>query len=406
MARPDQPLRSVPLHSVGAPPTLAETVAALAAEFSRTAAEHDRSGIFPFANFDRLAEENLLGLVTPRRFGGLGGGLRDAATVIGGVAQGEPSTALVLSMQYLQHASMEERGWPAHLAERLGREAAAGVSLINALRVEPELGTPARGGLPATVARRTPEGWRVSGHKIFATGIPILSWLAVWAVTDEAEPRIGTILVPAASPGIRVLESWDQLGMRATNSHDVILEDVLVPLDHAVDLRPPAAWRTPEPVKSAWGAVLIGALYDGIARAARDWVVSFLKTRAPANLGAPLATLPRMQDAVGEIEARLAVNARLLASAARDVDDGRPPTPNESGIVKLTVTGNAIAAVETAVRLTGNPGLARANPLERHYRDVLCARIHTPQDDSIRLAAGRLALGLERPPVNATGAAV
>ncbi|MGF6233555.1 alkylation response protein AidB-like acyl-CoA dehydrogenase [Inquilinus ginsengisoli] len=394
LARPDQPLRSVPLHRVGAPPTLAETVAALATEFSRTAAEHDRSGAFPFANFDRLAEASLLALVTPRRFGGLGGGLQDAAAVIGGIARGEPSTALVLSMQYLQHASMEERGWPAHLAERLGREAAAGVSLINALRVEPELGTPARGRLPATVARRTPEGWRVSGHKIFATGIPILSWLAVWAVTDETEPRIGTILVPANSPGIRVVESWDQLGMRATNSHDVILEDVLVPLDHAVDLRPPAASRTPEPVKSAWGAVLIGALYDGIARAARDWFVEFLKTRTPANLGAPLATLPRMQDAVGEIETLLAVDARLLASAARDVDDGRPPTPTESGIVKLTITGNAIAAVETAVRLTGNPGLARANPLERHYRDVLCARIHTPQDDSIRLAAGRLALGL------------
>lgn len=389
LARPDQPLRSV-----DAPPTLAETVAALAAAFAGTAAEHDRSGAFPFANFDRLAEAGLLALVTPRRFGGVGGGLQDAATVIGGIARGEPSTALVLSMQYLQHASMEERGWPATLAERLGREAVGGVSLINALRVEPELGTPARGGLPATVARRTPEGWRVSGHKIFATGIPVLSWLAVWAVTDEAEPRVGTILVPAASPGIRVVESWDQLGMRATNSHDVILEDVPVPLDHAVDLRPPEAWRAPEPVKSAWGAVLIGALYDGIARAARDWFVEFLKTRTPANLGAPLATLPRMQDAVGEIEARLAVNARLLASAARDVDDGRPPAPNESGIVKLTVTGNAIAAVETAVRLTGNPGLARANPLERHYRDVLCARIHTPQDDSIRLAAGRLALGL------------
>ncbi|WP_026871910.1 acyl-CoA dehydrogenase family protein [Inquilinus limosus] len=389
MARPEQPLRSV-----DEPPPLAETVAALAAEFAGTAAEYDRSAAFPFANFQRLAEEGLLALATPRRFGGRGGGLRDAATVIGGIARGEPSTALVLSMQYLQHASLEERGWPAHLAERLGREAASGVSLINALRVEPELGSPSRGGLPATVARRTPEGWRVSGRKIFSTGIPILSWLAVWAATDEAEPRVGTILVPARAPGIRVVESWDQLGMRATNSHDVVLEDVLVPLDHAVDLRPPEAWRTAEPVKTAWGAVLIGALYDGIARAARDWLVGFLKTRTPANLGAPLATLPRMQESVGEIETRLAVNARLIAGAAREVDDGRPPAPNESGIVKLTVTGNAIAAVETAVRLTGNPGLARTNPLERHYRDVLCARIHTPQDDAVRIAAGRLALGL------------
>jgi alkylation response protein AidB-like acyl-CoA dehydrogenase len=389
MARPDQPLRSI-----DAPPSLAETVAALAAEFAATAAEHDRSGAFPFANFDRLAETGLLALITPRRFGGQGGGLQEATLAVGGIARGEPSTALVLSMQYLQHASIEERGWPAHLAEKLGREAAAGVSVINALRVEPELGSPARGGLPATIARRTPKGWRISGHKIFSTGIPILSWLAVWATTDEAEPRVGTILVPAAAPGIKVVESWDQLGMRATNSHDVILDDVLVPLDHAVDLRPPAAWRVPEPGKSAWSALLIGALYDGVARSARDWFIGFLKSRVPANLGAALATLPRMQDAVGEIEALLAVNARLIASAARDVDDGRPPSPSESGLIKLTVTGNAIAAVEIAVKLTGNPGLSRANPLERHYRDVLCARIHTPQDDSVRLAAGRLALGL------------
>ena len=395
MARPDLPLRSVALHSVGAPPTLAEIVADLAAEFAATAAEHDRSGAFPFANFDRLAEAGLLALITPRRYGGQGGGLQEATLAVGGIARGEPSTALVLSMQYLQHASIEERGWPAHLAEKLGREAAAaGVSVINALRVEPELGSPARGGLPATIARRTPEGWRVSGHKIFSTGIPILSWLAVWATTDETEPRVGTILVPADAPGIKVVESWDQLGMRATNSHDVILDDVLVPLDHAVDLRPPEAWRVPEPGKSAWSALLIGALYDGVARSARDWFTGFLKSRVPANLGAALATLPRMQDAVGEIEALLAVNARLIASAARDVDDGRPPSPSESGLIKLTVTGNAIAAVEIAVKLTGNPGLSRANPLERHYRDVLCARIHTPQDDSVRLAAGRLALGL------------
>jgi len=394
MARPDLPLRSVALHSVGAPPTLAEIVADLAAEFAATAAEHDRSGAFPFANFDRLAEAGLLALITPRRYGGQGGGLQEATLAVGGIARGEPSTALVLSMQYLQHASIEERGWPAHLAEKLGREATAGVSVINALRVEPELGSPARGGLPATIARRTPEGWRVSGHKIFSTGIPILSWLAVWATTDEAQPRVGTILVPADAPGIKVVESWDQLGMRATNSHDVILDHVLVPLDHAVDLRPPEAWRVPEPGKSAWSALLIGALYDGVARSARDWFTGFLKSRVPANLGAALATLPRMQDAVGEIEALLAVNARLIASAARDVDDGRPPSPSESGLIKLTVTGNAIAAVEIAVKLTGNPGLSRANPLERHYRDVLCARIHTPQDDSVRLAAGRLALGL------------
>ena len=63
----------------------------------------------------------------------------------------------------------------------------------------------------------------------------------------------------------------------------------------------------------------------------------------------------------------------------------------ESGLVKMTVTTNAIAAVERAVELIGNPGLSRANQIERHLRDVLCSRIHTPQNDSILLAAGRAA---------------
>ncbi|HMD03763.1 MAG TPA: acyl-CoA dehydrogenase family protein [Candidatus Binatus sp.] len=70
---------------------------------------------------------------------------------------------------------------------------------------------------------------------------------------------------------------------------------------------------------------------------------------------------------------------------------GRAARDRESGLVKMTVTTNAIAAVERAVELVGNPGLSRANKIERHLRDVLCSRIHTPQNDSILLAAGRAA---------------
>jgi len=58
----------------------------------------------------------------------------------------------------------------------------------------------------------------------------------------------------------------------------------------------------------------------------------------------------------------------------------------------LTVTNNAVAIVEAALSLSGNHGLTRGNPLERHYRDVLCGRVHTPQDDSIKISAGRAAL--------------
>lgn len=367
----------------------------LADVFADRAAQHDRDASFPFGNFSDLADAGLLALTVPKALGGRGAAVSEAVTIIGVIGKADPSTALVLSMHYINHLVMAAKpGWPAHLARRLAQETVGGVALVNALRVEPDLGSPSRGGLAATIARRTETGWRISGHKIYSTGAPILKWYAVWARTDETEPRVGLFLVPAGLPGIRIVETWDHLGLRASGSHDIIFDDVVIPLDHDIDVRAPAQWSTPDPWQGALNAIFIAAIYDGVARAARDWLVSFLTTRVPSSLGAPLATLPRMQEAIGGIEARLAVNARLINSLAADIDDGAALPISESGIVKLTVTNNAIAIVEDAMALTGNHGLSCKNPLERHYRDALCGRVHTPQDDATRIAAGRGALGL------------
>jgi alkylation response protein AidB-like acyl-CoA dehydrogenase len=75
-----------------------------------------------------------------------------------------------------------------------------------------------------------------------------------------------------------------------------------------------------------------------------------------------------------------------------DGADRGEPDARAATLAKLVASREAIAAVEDAVALTGNPGLTRDHPLERHLRDVLCARIHTPQDDSVLLSTGRAAL--------------
>ncbi|WGF88415.1 acyl-CoA dehydrogenase family protein [Marinivivus vitaminiproducens] len=373
---------------------LVDRARVLATDFAKDAARLDAEAAVPSENFERMAGTGLLGLTVPRRLGGGGGDLRTAGAIIGAIGKAEPATALILAMQYNQHRRVAEGRWPQHIADRVGREAAgAGVSLLNALRVEPELGTPTRGGMPATVAARTASGWRISGHKIYCTGIPVLSWLMVWARTDEPDPRVGIFLVPARAPGVRVVETWDQLGMRATASHDVIFEDVEIPADHAVDIALPSEQQGPSPIDMAWNAGLIGSLYHGVACAARDWLVRFLQDRVPSGLGKSLASLPRFQEAVGGMELLLATNTRLLRSLASDTDGGDVPSIAESGAVKVAVTENAIAATQKAVELSSNRGLSRAQPLERHLRDVLCARIHTPQDDSVRLTLGRKALG-------------
>ncbi|PZQ60594.1 MAG: acyl-CoA dehydrogenase [Phenylobacterium zucineum] len=362
---------------------LPEVTAALAA----TAAEHDRDSSFPFENFALLHRHGLLSLTAPTALGGGGADLPTALKVIEAVARGEPATALVLTMQYLFHASLDGRaGFTDALKARVVRDAIQDGALINALRVEPDLGTPARGGLPATIARRTADGWSLSGRKIYSTGSPALTWMIVWARTDEPEPRVGGFLVHRDAPGRRIEETWDHTGLRASGSHDVVFEDTPTPAENALSPQPPGAPQAPDPAMAVWSPVLTAAIYHAVAVAGRDWFVRWLTERTPANLGAPLSTLPRFQELVGTIDGLLLQNRVLLDSAAT----GRL-TPGQGGLVKHLVTENAIAAVEKAIAATGNPGLSRHNPLQRHYRDVLCGRIHTPQADVVLTAAGKAA---------------
>jgi alkylation response protein AidB-like acyl-CoA dehydrogenase len=381
-----------------AAPLSRERLDDLTRRMAATAEAYDRSAEFPRINFDILGAEGLIGLTVSPEYGGGGADLTQSLRVLGAVAKGEPSTALILFMTYGYHANpTRAQSWPAHIYQRLAREAVAGRGLIGGLRVEPELGTPVRGGMPKTTARQTPDGWALSGSKIYSTGSTGLNWFSVWAKTDEAEPRVGNFLVAADSPGITILPAWDHLGMRATVSHEVVFENTPVPGDHAVDVRPPAAWA-PKPggdtSQALWNALAISTIYDAIARAARDWLRDYLKARTPSNLGAALATLPRVQEKFGEIEALLQVNRTLVSSAAAQADAGVSPPSVEANAVKYVVTANAIRAVEIGLELTGNPGISRKNPLERHYRDVLCSRIHSPQTDTILVAAGRAGFGL------------
>ena len=368
----------------------------LTRQLAETAEHYDRSAQFPRANFDLLAREGLIGLTVPSELGGGGATLSDAIRVLGAVAKGEPSTALILFMTYHYHATpARAQGWPEAIYERLARDAVAGRGLIGGLRVEPELGTPVRGGLPATIARRTADGWALSGTKIYSTGSTGLDWFSVWARTDEEQPRVGNFLVKADNPGIRIEPVWDHLGMRATVSHAVHFTDTPTPLDHAVDIRLPGQWAAGagDPSLAIWNALAISTIYDGVSRAARDWLRRYLSERVPANLAASLATLPRVQEKFGEIEALLQVNRTLIREAAARYDTGDTPGAVEVNNVKYIATANAIRAVEIGLELTGNPGISRQNPLERHYRDVLCSRIHSPQTDTILVAAGRSALG-------------
>ena len=362
------------------------------AALAKRAEEHDRSAAFPAAGIAEVHAAGLLTATVAPRYGGPGAGLADTVTILRALGRGDPSVALISAMTLFTHALQgRQPSWPDPIYRDAVAESAQRPVLINVLRVEPELGTPARGGLPATTARRVAGGWSLTGRKIFSTGAEGLTWMNVWARTEGEPAQVGGFLVRADSPGVSIERTWDHLGLRASRSDDVIFAGAPVPHEATTGLAEPAPGQG-SPVFMAWNALGLGALYLGVADAARDWLLQFLAERTPASLGRPLATLPRFQTAIGEIDAALVSAGTLVTTLAEQVDGGDPDAVARAGLAKLTATRAAIGAVEQAVALIGNNALTRRNPLERHLRDVLCARVHTPQDDSTLLTAGRAAV--------------
>lgn len=359
------------------------------------AEEHDRDATFPYQGIEAVHEAGLLTLTVSARYGGPGGTLADTVRVLSQLGRGDASVAVVTAFTLLRHAEQARRAdWPTAGYRRLLTESRRGPVLINTLRAEPGAVV---GELPATVARRDGDGWLLTGRKTYCTGAEALAWMAVTARTDEEEPRVGTFLVRGESEGLEIDPTWDQLGLRASASHDVVLDGVRVPADLALGLT--VGRRTARQdvdagaeLSLAWHDLALSAVAIGVARAAEAWLIRFLNQRTPANLTEPLGTLPRYRTALGEIEAQLIGAEELVEGLAARVDRGEPEAVARTGPAHLLATRAATAVVQQAVALTGNPGLSRRHPLERYLRDVLSSRVHLAADETVLEAVGRAAL--------------
>ncbi|SNQ51945.1 Acyl-CoA dehydrogenase [Frankia canadensis] len=383
-----------------APPAADLSDAALArvsAELAATAEEYDRSGEFPWTGVRAVHDAGLLRLGIGSRYGGQELSAVDSVRVFLALGKGDPSVALITSMTVFQHVLQARTSfWPEALYQRVVADARERPVLLNAIRAEPELGAPARGGLPATTIRRTEDGgWLLRGHKGFATSSEGLSYHLVWAATEEDDPLVGHAIVPADAPGVEIVRTWDHLGLRASSTHDVLYHDVVLPAEHFRGERH-SARQAPE---AFFAGVGLGAtaLYVGVARAAQEFFLRFAHERVPTALGRPIATTERIQAIAGEIEAQLVTAEEIAYNVARRADDDDPLAVEKAVLAKPLIARAAVSAVQTAVAALGNPALTRANPLERHLRDVHCVRVHPPQEDTALLLAGRRTLAAATP---------
>lgn len=363
------------------------TLNATARILADAAPEADHTGQFPWVGIRAVHESGLLESTVSTRYGGEGATLYDAATILAALGRGDPSVALISAMTIFNHlAQAAKNHWPEDLYRRLLAEGKQRPLLLNAARVEPELGSPARGGLPATRARRTANGWSITGRKRFVTGAHGLTHFLVWAHTDETPTRVGTFVVPNGLPGIRVIENWNSLGMRATGSHDVEYTDVEIPAEDVLDLTDATVAQQDNRAHAALTLALT-ALYLGVAEAAQEAFIRFAHERVPTNLGHPIARTERFVTLSGEIDL-LVSGARQIIFDALQADQGDP----ERLIRARLIAGRQLReAVQIAVRALGNPGLNTDLGLERHFRDIQAVLIHAPQEDVTISILGRAA---------------
>ncbi|MGR9409845.1 acyl-CoA dehydrogenase family protein (plasmid) [Rhizobium leguminosarum] len=351
------------------------------------APDADRTGQFPWIGIRAVHQSGLLESTVATRYGGQGATLADAAHILAALGRGDPSVALISAMTIFNHLGQAAKNhWPDDLYRRLLAEAKQRPLLLNAARVEPELGSPARGGLPATVARRTASGWSITGRKRFVTGAYGLTHFLVWAHTDETPARVGTFVVPNGLPGIHVIENWNSLGMRATGSHDVEYTDVEIPTENVLELVDPSVAQQDNRAHAAITLALT-AIYLGAAEAAQAAFIRFAHERVPANLGHPIARTERFVTLSGEIDL-LVSGARQIIFGALEANHGDA----EKMIRARLIAGRQLReAVQIAVRGIGNPGLSADLGLERHFRDIQSVLVHAPQEDTSISILGRAA---------------
>lgn len=353
----------------------------LVPRFAARAAAHDRDGAFPADDFADLRRAGFFGLMVPARLGGAGAGFAEYAAVAYELARGNGATALIFNM----HASVTGAlsGVTDELADALGlppealqarddylRGAAEGSWYAVAMS---ERGAGSRLSQLTSTYQPVDGGFRIQGSKTFCSGAGHADAYLVAARSAADPTQVSQFLVPAG-PGLRVEETWDALGMRATASHDLHV-DVTVPagalLGGVEGLALIVAQLAPH-----WMVASYAAVYVGVARAAVDAAIEHVNERK-------LGHLPAIRARIGRADAAVAAAHLAVLEAARRVDEAPGDSETNRWVWRAKLLAGTTAAEVAASMLeaAGTSAMRRGHPLERLYRDARAGSLQPATSD-------------------------
>jgi len=359
-----------------------------AREIRPHAREWDRQGKFPLELVPLLAELGLWGMTVPAAYGGAGLDMMSIALAIEALASGDGGIALAVashnslcSGHIVQFASEEQK-------QRYLPQLASGQALGAWCLTEPGAGSDA--GAIQTRAVRRGDTWYITGTKVFVTQGSIGGVYVVMAVTDPQAARdgISAFIVERETPGLRVGKHEDKLGVRSSDTAEVVFEDCEVPEENLIG-RPGdgygQAMRTLEK-----GRIGIGAMAVGLGRAALE--ASVLYARERKAFGKPIADHQAVAFMMADMAAEIDAAGLLVARAAALADQGRP-FRREASMAKLYASEAAARAAAKAVQIHGGYGFIKDYPVERIYRDVKLTEIGEGTSEIQRIIIAKSVLG-------------
>ncbi len=345
------------------------------------ATEHDLAAEFPKANWDDFTEAGLLGICIPEADGGLGGDFVAYALASEELGRHCAATALTFNMHVAttlltgqiaddMDLTDDERR-VLHHRRTLLRDGVVNSGIIHSQPFSEGVSAAATAGF-ATRAVPVDGGYRVSGRKIFASLSGGAHINNVAAMVD-GDDRVRLLGVPAQAEGVSLEGSWDPLGMRATDSRTLMMDDVFVPADH--EWIPPgvfdqAAQRWP------YFYMTLSFSYLGLMRAIMDATASYLigDGGATARRGHPIK-----QQGWAEMNLLYEQSQALCYRVLGEVGvDPSAAAVRRAWASMVTTMENAPELASLALRVCGGRSLLRPSALERHYRDARCGATMLP----------------------------
>lgn len=331
----------------------------------------DEKQEFPLEIIKKAGELGLLGILFPEEYGGAAMGYVEYALVVDELSRVDGSVGISVAAHnglcanhIFKFGSDEQRKrWLTPLAS--GRWI-GGWSLT-----EPTAGSDAGG--TRSVAREDGDHWVVNGSKTFTTHGSVGDVVVVFAVTDKDKGKrgISAFVIEQGTPGFRPGKKENKMGLRASDTSEVIMEDCRLPADQLIGERGMGFINAMQILDG--GRISIAALALGMARGAFDAARKYATERE--QFGKPIAEFQAIQHQLADCATRLEAARLLVYNAARLRDAGRPFI-REAAMAKLYSSEAAETITSAAVEIFGGYGFSTEYPVEKFYRDAKIGKIY------------------------------